>query len=345
MHPWFYRISSSLMLPRAFSVSPRDGLTILLYHRFMAPGESRESGVERLRRQLDWLSSRYTLISMSEGFRHLAQGTLPPYRVVITVDDADLDLLDVYPVFEHFGVPPTIGVVVGWTDRETADHDEPTVTRLIDYLHWYDGSAQRIDLGGGQSVVVSGQHPRDQVIDQLLEGTEREGSSLVASVWRQLSLDAPMGTPRANCNWSELLDLQRRGAEMASHSVSHCRLSRCSEARLRFELEESRRVLSDRMSSCSDFVYPFGTDDMVDARTTSAVARSGYRCALLTRAGLATADMSPFHLPRIEIPDHRVETLEYRDRVLGGQIPFDVARRVTGRLLRRLTRDELPGSA
>jgi hypothetical protein len=52
-----------------------------------------------------------------------------------------------------------------------------------------------------------------------------------------------------------------------------------------------------------------------------------------------------FHLPRIEIPDHRVQETEYRARVLGGQVPFAVLRRASERLLHRLRRDELLGRA
>jgi len=151
---WLIRISSSLSVPRAFSPSPRSALTTILYHRFFIRSESVESGLTRLRRQLEWLRARYTPLSATEAISLLVQRRLPAFPLIVTADDARLDLLDTYEVFEEFGIPLTIAVCVGPVDNQEPLDSTATLPRVVNCLRWYEGPVREVDLGRHQRQVV-----------------------------------------------------------------------------------------------------------------------------------------------------------------------------------------------
>src|SRR6266566_809098 len=78
----------------------------------------------------------------------------------------------------------------------------------------------------------------------------------------------------------EVVQLDRAGIEIGSHTVSHPDLSRVSFASATFQVVESKRVLEDMLGHpVLDFAYPSGR---YDAETIQAVEKAGYDTAVTT---------------------------------------------------------------
>lgn len=317
------RLSSSLGLPRAFTQSPRSALTTLLYHRFVSPGGQVDAARERLHRQLDWLQQRYTPLSPVGAVSHIERGTLPPFSLVVTSDDAGTDLLDIWDVFHEHGVPLAVFPCVGWVESSSPLTDSPTLSRVIDLVRWYAGPERSVDLGKNWSFLLN-PNSVDRTIDHIIGASQAGGEDYLAAAWDVLSaIPREADDPRSDCNWGELADLCRRGVLIGSHTVTHCRLAGCSDLRLNFELRESKRAIEARLAPCETFAYPFGTADAVSHRTTAAIIEAGYRCAFLTRQDFAPNHADIHCLPRITIPDDNMVDFDlFRSLVLGGHIPW-----------------------
>ena len=87
---------------------------------------------------------------------------------------------------------------------------------------------------------------------------------------------------------------------IGSHTVSHPRLTRCDDAALAAELEESRRLLEDWCGATVDlFAYPKGDYDL---RVARAVRDAGYRAAFAEDP--VGAGLPDFEIPRIGLYAH-----------------------------------------
>jgi peptidoglycan/xylan/chitin deacetylase (PgdA/CDA1 family) len=108
-------------------------------------------------------------------------------------------------------------------------------------------------------------------------------------------------------SWGQIEELAEAGCEFGSHGLRHAHLPQLSDAELREELWESRRLIKDRLGRCDALAYPFGE---WSARVASAAADAGYRWAFSLPSGRrqATTAMS---IPRVVV-DHRDEGLRFR---------------------------------
>ena len=284
---------------------------------------------ERLHRQLEWLRRNYAPITPLEAVFHLERGTLPPYSLVVTTDDARRDLLDMSDIFQEHEVPLAVFPCVGWVESNTPVDGLPSLSRVIDFMRWYQGPEQRVELVGNTVLMLDAKSV-DRTIDHVISKSQALGPEFVASAWDVLARLPRHAKPEppSVCNWSEITELARRGMLIGSHSVTHCRMAKCSDIRLAFELEESKRVVEAQIAPCEMFAYPFGTDDVASPRTAEAVRKAGYRCAFLSHHDFAPVHSDLCCLPRIVIPDEEwVDLGLFRAFVLGGNIPWHRAKK------------------
>lgn len=100
-------------------------------------------------------------------------------------------------------------------------------------------------------------------------------------------------------NEEELRAMNATGMEIASHTVSHRRLTTVDDNELIRELADSKSTLEDILGhDIMSFAYPFGTEDK---RCEAAVKQAGYRAACTTDTGWALIDMNPFRLRRLTV--------------------------------------------
>lgn len=93
-------------------------------------------------------------------------------------------------------------------------------------------------------------------------------------------------------NWEQLRACSAFNVTFASHTVSHARLTECSDADLRSELEISLQTLRSELGEAVPaLAYPGG---YYDARVRGAVRAAGYTCALTASSRWGNGPESDF---------------------------------------------------
>jgi peptidoglycan/xylan/chitin deacetylase (PgdA/CDA1 family) len=290
-----------------------------LGHSFFVPRESKRDSIERLRRQLEWLRCAYNPISVPQLLQKLEQGTVPDRAVVVTTDDALLDVYEVSEEFKSFGVPLAVFVCVGWVQSEGESAPERLI-EAVTALHWYNGPDSKVDLGNGLSFELTASK-KPAIIDCILE--ERETiEPYLSTLCAKISALKEPGLHRSVCNWRELRELAASGVHIGAHSVSHVRISQMSAIRQDFEIKESKRTIDTKIGQCISFAYPYGVQGTYNEATLAQVKEAGFRCAFLSHSDFVTTRDDAFELPRISIPGGDMPLYEFKARVRGGGIPL-----------------------
>lgn len=322
--------SAALRLPKMFGGQPQDSLSTLLFHRFFLPGESLESGRERLRRRLDWLRQHYAPLTPAQAMAGLAKGSLPRFPALVTIDDVHVDFLKVEDIFRSFGVPVVLFACVGWADTAGPPEPQSLLARIVALLEWGEPVDQDLPFRRGSATIKLGeQHRADRAaaIDQLIaarEDLEPELPDLAAHLEQGVKA-------RTCCNWNELKNLANAGVTIGCHSVSHVQLAKVSPIRMAFEIDEARKIILTKFGGCDYFAYPFGNRDSCSETTTAKIAQTGFQCAFLTHADFATGRTDRYRLPRLVVPDDEVSFAGFQAIVRGGAIPLDKAKRLLAR--------------
>jgi peptidoglycan/xylan/chitin deacetylase (PgdA/CDA1 family) len=149
--------------------------------------------------------------------------------------------------------------------------------------------------------------------------------------WR--GIDEWVGTPYEEeltpLSWDELRLLRDAGWEVASHTVSHARLTQLNDEALASELSESRQRCAREMGRpCESLAYPYGDHD---ERVRAAARDAGYAAAASIRPGPPNL----FSWPRIGVypVDDRL-----RFRLKASPTVRRVRSSQLGRTLERVTR-------
>jgi peptidoglycan/xylan/chitin deacetylase (PgdA/CDA1 family) len=131
-------------------------------------------------------------------------------------------------------------------------------------------------------------------------------------------------TPRL-MEWAQVRELKALGMEVGSHGLRHTKLAGLSEAPLRHEVSDSRKIIEDRLGQAvPHFCYPFGS---VDRAAVRACAEAGYETAVTCQRGAARADLDPLALPR--------KSVRQGDGVVSLMWKLAMKNRLKGPVLRR----------
>lgn len=312
--------SDRLGLPRLFFGSPERKLTTILFHDFRIGGESRDASRERVRRQCDYLATRYTPVTAGTALEVL-DGTRPDlrYPLLVTVDDAKRDILDVIDIFDAAGIPVLQFICAGWTSQASGVPDEPhLLPRIVTTLHFYRGQADWIRFGGTEHLL---NHDGNAgLIDALLATGEQAART---QGWERLvQLDADNTPPARICAWDELRDLQAGGMTIGCHSVSHPPIARCSTVRQDFEITAAKALVEAELGPTRYFAYPFGIPKSHDAGTRTLLSRAGFEAGFTTEQIFAPPGTDRLVLPRITLPDIALDDAQFQARIRGGCIPL-----------------------
>lgn len=112
------------------------------------------------------------------------------------------------------------------------------------------------------------------------------------------------GPDPLHMQWPELIEMSKAGMEIGSHSVHHINLTHADPEALRFELEESRRVLAERLGQVPlAIAYPGGRQNHV---VREAAAAAGYELGFVTGFGPFPLDEIDdlLKLPRVHVPGY-----------------------------------------
>ena len=284
-------------------------LVILMYHGVEAQAVSLPCwhviDVATFRRQVEYLGRHFNVLPLEEALERLQTGTLPERAAALTFDDGTRNLATVAaPVLRSKGVPATVFLTTGsmysgdplWTDRLWLAFARTTVpdvdlTAIGLQVHSLRSIADR-----GAVYAVAAARLKD------LPDAERitQVDSLTAMLGRGGEADAG---PFQMLSWDEARALSRDAdVTLQPHSVTHPILSHCSDAKVKYEVDESCAAV-ERETGCTPtvFAYPNGRAQDFDERAKAAVRARGIGWALAGDLGIADRNSDPLALPRVAI--------------------------------------------
>jgi peptidoglycan/xylan/chitin deacetylase (PgdA/CDA1 family) len=271
-----------------FRLANRNKALVLFYHRFSLRPQALATSAGAFAEQIEYLSGRYNLISLSELVKLISIGrALPPATAVITIDDAYADFYDIaFPILMRNRVPATLFAVTGFVDGTCWLWPDQTRYAMLESPL----SSLRFELGNKSCAfnlgTVSSRLAAAGRINAMLKRIDDQDRQIALdALFAEVRVDLPQTPPRefSSVTWDQLRELEAGGIEVGSHSVSHPILTNISTAQLETELVESRSRLESELHHPVDlFCYPNGD---YNAEVRRAVASAGYRAAVTTSPG------------------------------------------------------------
>lgn len=274
----------------------RDGLRILMYHRF--PASAVESG--QLARQCEHFRRYYHLLTLDQAAEYLQSGApFPPYALAVTIDDGYRDFLSAAEVFRHYEVPVTMYLAIDFIDRK-----EWLWTDLVRAC--FKASALRevsIPFEGMATELLPVSPEGARRFNMLAKRVpDKERRRLVSQLGALLEFNPPKLPPktRAPLHWDEVRRLAKLGVTFGAHTMSHPILRRVESAEaLRNEIEGSRIRLEQELSMpVRHFCYPNGQPEDISPEVLAATRAAGFLTAATTSCGINYPRTDPLRLLR-----------------------------------------------
>ncbi len=306
-------------------------IAVLMYHRVY------ETSVDpwgtcvspaNFDQQMEYLSRRHTVLSVSRLVGLLAAGRLPKRAVALTFDDGYRDNLSTAkPVLERWDLPATFFVPTGlmegsrefWWDELSRVLLEPgSLPRTFDIGLGTEADGWEL----GDSAVYTAEDRRRHeawTVHQRHDPTPRH--ALLRSLNDHVYL-LPQGDKQRVLDrlfeWSgvssdgrrshrtltgdELLEVERGGlVDVGGHSVTHPVLSALPLEAQREEITKNKAELEDILGHpVSSFAYPHGA---YGRETAALVRNAGFASAVTVENGPLRAGTDPFELPRVHSGD------------------------------------------
>jgi peptidoglycan/xylan/chitin deacetylase (PgdA/CDA1 family) len=308
------RLMRSSGLFASFREANKRKVLILTYHRFAQDGDDRSISAAAFEEQLHYLTEHYVLTPLSQIQNSLVNGVaLPERTATITIDDGFSDTYEIaFPLLRKYSAPAALFVITGFVDRR--------MWLWTDKLRYITSR-----VAAGRTTIKLNGH--ELTFDLADVPSRLKAADAVNSVLKKLSSEAkeaaldeiatrlevkvpPLPPPEYGpVSWEQLLEMERSGVEIGSHTVTHPILPNADNEQLQRELTDSRSRLESMLGHpVTLFCYPNGS---YDARTREAVAQAGYKCAVTTKPILADITSDPLALSRVPAEpdmDHFVQT-------------------------------------
>lgn len=293
------------------AIAEQHGILILMYHE-VAPRDSpvfRHFGVlcttpETFKRQVDWLSQHFEIISIDEAVRRLQVGFAGESRaVVLTSDDGWMGFHQHATAFLHQRkLPATVYVTTG---------------TLHGHLPWY--VRWRLLLRRNQPILEFlayelGRFEPFPSAEEALHALRALDIARIEHLWEMVVEQFSVDVSKLPQGWfigeGEVREMVEKGITVGAHTVWHPMLTHELEQNARWEIAECRRHLQEVCGGeVVHFAYPAG--DYND-RVVDLVQEAGYSSAVTTDYGWNASDANRYRLHRIDI--HETACTDHRGR-------------------------------
>lgn len=305
----FFYYSGLVGLCRWRMQRQKPRVIILNYHRASA-GD--------IRQHMRYLKRHYRVLHLEEALEELympAKSGNPARRtpVVLTFDDGYRDnYTHAFKAAVELQVPITIFIIPGYIDSG-------------DFFWWGEGKrlVERTQL---QELTFAGHTyhlhwPEDQkALSAFIDMRLRAASSVAerdAFLFEvRQALAVPMDVictvtvkdANISMSWLEIAEMQRSGwVYFGAHTMNHPVLSYLTDtAEIYHEIAVCREVIHQHLEKqiCT-FAYPIGRNEHIGAEAIKAVQMTGYKWAVTTTSGFATAQSDPYRLERVLVDVRR----------------------------------------
>jgi peptidoglycan/xylan/chitin deacetylase (PgdA/CDA1 family) len=314
----FCRSGIVRLLEHTFSAW-RPGLVVFTYHRIADPstdlfyGPVISATPESFRAQVEWLRSRFRVITLDELILMLESDSVWRESVaLLTFDDGYRDNFQTaVPILREWHVPATFFI--------------PTAFLESPQLSWWDHVAyvikqtrvQQLTLeprpGGAVAPIeislntMSRQLAVRTIIQAFLDKTIVDERWFLDRLQAQaeVSVDSQGLAQALFMSWSEVQQLAELGPELTigSHAHSHRKLTDLDAQSQCDELAISKHILEGRLGRhIRALAYPYGWPGTYDERTKSLAAENGYSIAFASRPSINhSGKTDPFEVSRLGV--------------------------------------------
>jgi peptidoglycan/xylan/chitin deacetylase (PgdA/CDA1 family) len=286
---------------------PGPRVVIVCYHRIGVGGVPvySELPARHFAAQMRYLKSHYQIIPLDRVPEFLASGGPTRPAIVVTFDDGYAGTYtEAFPVLRRYEIPATTYLTVGCIETGT--------------LAWYDRIFLALQVYEKESLIIDFTPPRtyrlasrkqrlDAASDinrRLRQIPDAERVAICRELDRRIPLPAQATRDRM-LNWQQVREMQAAGHSFGCHTMTHPAVSRLDQAKLEYELVQSRELLESRLGRpAADFAFPFGLPQDCGA-VPAQLASFGYRSATTMVPGVNTAGADLFQLYRascVELP-------------------------------------------
>lgn len=312
---------------------------ILCYHSLTGgSGEYKDRGyvkrrwrlsVNRLERQLRWLSEWASFSSLDSLFEDLGSG----WRVAITFDDGYVDNLNLgLPLFEKYEVPVTWFVCPYFVERpsrlpwwDLIDYVEYAVDDVISFSCAEESF--NYALKQEEEKERFRQEQRQRYIRESIEERSARCEAITEAVVDCISVPRNGFATKAEVARAA----QSPWITVEAHTKTHQNLAACTHELLESEVKEGQRILEEWTGQpVRWFCYPFGGPSYWNEEVATVVRDAGFRGSVTLVSDYVEKAPHPFAIPRMAVSPSW-SLADFRSRVLGSDV-FRVARRLNSSL-------------
>jgi len=271
-------LDSYALLRRKMS---RPQVATLMYHH-VCPREGEHPNFvspEKFRAQMEYFSREWQVLSLDELAEYVLLGkSIPERAVAITLEDGYQDNYRyAYPILKEYRIPATVFLTTGYVGSR-----DIFWWNRIDYAIQHT-SRSNLHLGklGAYSVRSEAEKTlaASVITENLRKLPEAKRELLVEKV-----IDICEAEARSDLNnnhflsWEECKEMKNNSIDIGSHTVSHPMLTRLPPKQARYEMEQSKKHIEEKLGmEVKAFSYPFGD---YDTDMVALVRKSGYAYAV-----------------------------------------------------------------
>jgi len=251
--------------------------------------------VEAFEANLRWMAERFRIVPLAEIVQGIEHGRRPGARgeVALTFDDGlGNHFVRAWPVLRRLGLPASFFVCPGLIDGRRWIWNQEARARL-----------KRMAPPARGEFAQAQMRMRTDAIEPLVQRMKELALADRERIEAALRACTPdfVPTPQEHehydpITWEQVRQLDPSLITIGSHTLSHPILPTIGDDALEHEVDESRRVLEERLGRPVElFCYPNGSHD---ERVYAHVSRS-YRAAITTNYGLVRPSSDLHRLMRI----------------------------------------------
>lgn len=277
----------------------QNKVTLLNFHRVVESQDSlRGDGVliDSFYQKMKLLKKYFSVISLSQAIELSVRGELPPYAVVITIDDGYKDsYTNIAPILSDLQLPgaffiTTEGIESGmlWKDKIIENIRHTNKSKICDYL-----GCRELTIGNDEEKYLAIQF----IASRLKYCTIEQRDALLEELDNKVGVHRPQGLFLAQ---SDIVEMYNAGMEIGAHTHRHPILKQESLAISKKEIADSKRILESIIGNKVDhFAYPNGKVGIdFDKSHQKIIHDLGFKSALSTNWGA----LSDIHSQRYNIP-------------------------------------------
>ena len=289
-----------------------NSAVILRYHSIKKCPEIHDNEIdlsimhseEEFHQHMEYLSQHANVVTMDEIAHSFdSNKKLPNGSIAVTFDDGFKDNFDVArPIMNHFGIRSTIYVTTDYIKYGKT----PWFVRLrYSFLNssikeWVDTKENRTYL------LDSGEQAKSafsKVCDYCCVLSAIEQENYVRSIESELGIPE-LSTNDMVMDFEDLRTLQSDGHTIGSHTISHPNLAYLTDKDIRYEMEESKKILESELDTeIVHFSYPNPALDPNWSDATTEICRQlKFKTAVLSEPGVVRPKDNPLLLKRMHVP-------------------------------------------